>query len=214
MNLKLEYSASVRGTVTYDKTNQPVEGLLIGIQGHKTSSWVQTISDQHGQFELNDINPEGCNLLAIFDDAGTGEPPDWTAKAVEIERLRPGEVKENVELILTKGGIVKGRVIDAKGIPLQGVDIAFYSTARPRSGAACQSTSSTKNGTWAYRFPPGEVYVYVRTNISGPSWSRLDYTLHLKEGEVINDIDFKLSRELPQNSPYRATMINPNVQGG
>ncbi len=99
---------------------------------------------------------------------------------------------------------MRGKVTDAKGNPLHGIAIAFYSSARPRSSAACQVTQTAKDGSWSYRFPPGEVYAYVQTNApQGASWSTYSYTKKVKEGQEIKNIDFKLDRELPENSPYR-----------
>ena len=87
---------------------------------------------------------------------------------------------------------------DAAGKPIPGADVAFYSEARPRSGGACEVVYTDKDGNWAYRFPPGEVYVYIRERVAGGHWSKNDYTLQLSQGQTIDDIDFKLSIESPR----------------
>jgi len=208
IEIRLQQGTILRGAAFYETSGKPATGLKIRTQGLKTRSWSQTTSDQAGRFELRDILPESCNLFAEFDPVEPGQTPEWAVAAIEIETLRPGEVKDNLKFILTKGGIIRGNVADSMGHPLQNVDIAFYSAARLRSGAACQYTHTAENGTWSYRFPPGEVYIYIREKISGGNWSHSDYTLQLKEGQTIDNIDFVLNHEVSENSPYRGT-TNP-----
>jgi hypothetical protein len=89
------------------------------------------------------------------------------------------------------------------GYRLQGIDIAFYSAARPQPGAACQVIYTASDGTWSYRFPPGEVYIYVRTSIPSASWRRPTYRYNVVAGRTIENVDFVLNQAVPENSRYR-----------
>ncbi len=202
LEINLEPDAVLRGRVVYEDNDKPAVGFRLGVQT-KSAHWVDTETDARGRFELRGFKPEALNLLPLLARSEPGQSPEWTAAAVEIDSLESGEVKEDIKIVLTKGGVIRGEVKDAKGHPLTGVDIAFYSAARPRSGAACQSVLTAKDGSWAHRFPPGDVYVYIRNNIPQRRWSRQNYTLQIEKGQVIGGIDFILDGEAPADSPYR-----------
>ncbi len=207
IEFKLKKAVTLIGTLTYEDSGRPAPGLRIATQSHKASQWAETRTDQAGRFRLEGVSPNPSNLLVIEDDLERDSLPQWTAAAIVFDDLKEGETRSGIRLVLTKGGIIRGKAVDAEGNPLHGIDIAFYSAARPRPGAACQSTLTVKDGTWAYRFPPGEVYVYIRTTIPEGKWSRKIYNLHLNDGQVIDNIDFELSQVVPENSPYRRDII-------
>jgi protocatechuate 3,4-dioxygenase beta subunit len=177
--------------------------VRIATQSHKKSHWAETRTDQEGHFKLEGVSPNPCNLLVMQEHSERDSLPQWTALAIQFHNLHEGETRRGIRLVLTKGGIIRGRAVDAQGNPLHGIDIAFYSAARPRSGAACQSILTAKDGTWAFRFPPGDVYVYIRTTIPEGKWSKKIYNLHIDDGQVIENIDFELNNVVPENSPYR-----------
>ncbi|NVL91107.1 MAG: carboxypeptidase regulatory-like domain-containing protein [Desulfobacterales bacterium] len=203
IEFKLQKAVTLCGTLTYDDSGRPAPGLKIMTQSHKRSQWAKTRTDLTGRFELEGVSPNPCNLLVFQENSGKDSLPKWTAAAIEFDDLQEGETRSDIRLVLTKGGIIRGKAVDAEGNPLYGIDIAFYSAARPRSGGSCQATNTAKDGSWAYRFPPGEVYVYIRTTIPEGNWSRKSYTLLLDDGQEIDDIDFELSRVVSENSPYR-----------
>jgi len=203
--LEMQREVILRGSAVYEDTREPISGLMVCTQGHETSAWSQAVTREDGRFELLGVAAEACNLFAVFECPCRDAMPEWTATAVEVRDLKPGEVRENIEVIATRGGIIAGRVSDRKGNPLEAIDIAFYSAARPRTGAACQVTFSREDGSWSYRFPPGQVYVYVRTYILRSPWMTPFYDLSVAAGQSIEDIDFTLSREAPPDSPYLGT---------
>jgi len=203
VEFKLQKAVTLIGTLAYEGSGRPAPGLRVATQSHKTSHSVETWTDQAGRFKLEGVSPNPCNLLVVQDDSEKDSLPEWTAAAIQFDDLQEGETRSDIRLVLTKGGIIRGKVIDVEGNPLHGIDIAFYSAARPRPGAACQSINTAKDGSWAYRFPPGDVFVYIRTKVPEGSWSRKIYNLHLNDGREVEDIDFELNRVLPENSPYR-----------
>jgi protocatechuate 3,4-dioxygenase beta subunit len=205
VEIELEREVILRGVAVHEQTGEPVAGLEVSTQGIKTSAWASTSTDEKGCFELRAITPEPTNLLATLRPPVPGAAPEWAVSAIVLDELEPGDVKSDLKLVLTKGGVIRGKVTDAAGHPLRGIDdIAFYSAARPREGAACQTCETGEDGTWAYRFPPGEVYVYIRSDIPGGTWSQHSYTLQLEAGETMEGIDFKLDREVPADSPHRS----------
>jgi len=199
---ELQREVILRGSAVYEGTRKPVSGLMICTQGHQTSAVSQTVTGENGRFELLGVAAEPCNLFAIFECPRRDAMPAWTAAAIQIEGFKPGDIREDIEVVATKGGIIAGKVTDRKDNPLKGIDIAFYSAARPSTGAACESTLSGEDGSWSYRFPPGQVHVYIRTHIPRSAWMTPLYDLSLDAGQTIEDVNFTLNREVPPDSPY------------
>ncbi len=201
--ITLQRAVTLRGTVVYESTGKGAPTIRVATQAHKRSEWSETTTNEAGQFELTGVSPVPCNLLVMVDNPAQDAMPEWTAAALRLDDLQPGETRDDLRLTLTKGNIVRGRATDAHGYPLQGIDIAFYSAARPRPGAACQGIYTAPDGTWSYRFPPGEVYIYVRTGIPGVSWRTPRYTYNAVAGRTIENVDFVLNQAIPENSRYR-----------
>jgi len=210
LKITLHHGVTLRGSIVYEDAGKPAKGIRVETQAHEKADahgpagWAEATTDDAGQFELKGVSPTPCNVLVMLDGPEKDVMPDWAATAVSFDALRPGETRDGIKLVLTKGGIIRGKVTDAGGHPLKGIDIAFYSTARPESGAACQYILSRADGTWAYRFPPGGVYVYIRTSFSGSHWQTKDYRHTLTAGQIINGVDFTLDQTLPESSPYRS----------
>lgn len=202
IEVKLQRAATLRGVVVYEDTNQPAAGVKVRV--HSEHNWARAATATDGRFEIIGVNPESCRIVFAHKDSGEGSLSEWTAPAVEIKSLDPGEVKDDLRMVLTKGGVIGGRAMDAKGNPLGGVLIAFYSAAGPRSKGTSwiDYIDTLADGSWSYRFPPGQVHAFVNTNDLG-TWSKSEYMLDLKKGQMVDNLDFTLSEEVPENSPYR-----------
>ena len=204
---RLQRAVTLRGTVVYEGTNQPAPDLRVTLQGQSNGAWSKDWTDAEGRFEMTDVRPVPCNLMVTPNDPLADTIPDWTVQAISLDDLEPGETREDLRLVLTKGGIVRGRVVDAEGHPLQGIDIGLHSAARPRSSGTIQGTSTGPDGTWAYRLPPGEVYAYIGMRRDDWSWQPESRTVSLRAGQTIDAVDFQLGQTLPLNSPYRAKPV-------
>jgi beta-lactamase regulating signal transducer with metallopeptidase domain len=204
--ITLQKAVTLRGTVVYEGTGRPAPGIRVGTQAQRGGEWSETVTDPQGRFEMTDVFPASCNLLVMVDRPSGDMTREWTAAAIRLDDLRPGEIRDGLRLVLTKGEIIRGRVTDSQGHPLKGIDIAFYSAARPRSGAACQSILTAEDGTWAHRFPPGEVYIYIRTNLPGAGWRRGNYTYNLTAGRTIENVDFVSNQAISEDSPHRGVL--------
>ncbi len=174
------------------------------MQGQSNGAWSEAHTNSEGRFEGTSVRPAPCNLMVLLKGPAEDRMPDWTAQAINLDDLKPGEIREGLQLVLTKGGIVRGTVVDAAGHPLQGIGISLHSTARPRSSGAIQSTSTGEDGTWTYRLPPGRVYAYIGMRRDDWTWQSEEHTLTLSAGQTIDGIDFQLTQALPEDSPYRA----------
>jgi len=212
LTIALARAAVLRGTITYEGSGKPAAGVMVAVQGRETSSWSQAISDSAGRFELDDVRPEPGNLKVLLRHERTAMP-EWTAKTLVFDQLKPGQKVDDLKVTLTKGGVIRGRITDGLGRPLKGANVAFYSAARPRAGTGCQSVYSADDGTWAFRFPPGEVYLYVsgrNPDLPG-NWKEGSKAVQLKAGQTL-ECDFQLNDALPDDSPFRATPVAPATQ--
>ncbi len=214
LKIVLKRGVTLRGTVVYEDAGKPAQYLRVGTQEHRGAAWSQALTDQAGRFELKNVSPTPCNLLVMVDEPNVYTVPDWTAAAITFRDLQPGQMRDGLSLILTKGGLVRGKATDSQGHPLKGIDIGFYSAARPESGAECQYILTHPDGTWMYRFPPGEVTIYIRTKLSDGAWQRERYQYALGTGQVIDGVDFTLDQAVPADSRYRKGTVATTGQMG
>ena len=221
----VQRAVTLRGVVVYEGSNEPAADIRVGAQGWqyvwqwKTGTradrrfdpraclaWSETRTDANGRFEMTDVRPSVCDLVVVPDVSPREAMPDWVARAITLEDLEPGETREDLRLVLTKGGIVRGRVVDAEGNPLQRINVRLDSPARILDEAgACVETR--EDGTWAYRFPPGEVRAFMTMRREGWGWQPEDRTVTLSVGQTISDVDFQHTCALPEDSPYRAKPV-------
>ncbi len=196
---------TLRGIVVYEGTGEPAGAIRLLAQPTEHGNGSEAVTDARGRFEMTGVNPAPCNLMALLESPARDAMPEWTAAAIQLNDLKPGETRDGLRLVLTKGDIIRGRVTDSQGHPLKGIDIGLHSAARPRSGAAVQSVLTASDGTWACRFPPGEVSIHIRTDLPGASWRRKVCIYDLAAGETIENADFMLNEAVPESSRYRGT---------
>jgi beta-lactamase regulating signal transducer with metallopeptidase domain/protocatechuate 3,4-dioxygenase beta subunit/peroxiredoxin len=222
----LQRAVTLRGTVVYEDTNEPAADIWVGAQGWKYVSqwktgthadrrfdprasltWSETRTDANGRFEMTDVRPIACDLVVVPDVSSWEAIPEWVAQAITFEDLEPGETREDLRLVLTKGGIVRGRVVDAEGNPLQGINVRLDSTAHILLDGAGAFVETKEDGTWAYRFPPGEVRAFMTMRREGWGWQPEDRTVTLSIGQTIDSVNFQLTCALPPKSPHRAKPV-------
>jgi hypothetical protein len=119
-----------------------------------------------------------------------------TAAAVEGVRVKEGDHVAGVDLALTPGALVQGKVTSAAGTPVAGALVASYGPARPKSGAACQNIRTAADGTYTMRLPAGHSKLYYQGNAPGFSFNDVqpkNREIDLQEGETKTGQDFVLT---------------------
>jgi beta-lactamase regulating signal transducer with metallopeptidase domain len=162
--------------VLYQDSRQP------GVASHGANFRTNRISTgPDGQFVIDGLSPGTINVIVY----GTGEAETWTYRAAQDVALRSGETAE-VALELIRGVEVEGKVVlHGVGSSVAGADVGVYGPFRPRTSAMTRGAKSGANGTYHYRLPPGETYLYVMgpppgfTRLPGEGSSR---TVNIPEG--------------------------------
>jgi RNA polymerase sigma factor (sigma-70 family) len=161
----LEDAGGIGGTVIDSITKQPVRGARVGAQllEHRDrilgGAWGDATSDARGQFLIGGLQPGVYNL--IFMESPKGKM--FVARAVEGVRVKAGE-DARADLQLIKGRAIRGTAIDSVvNKPMAGAPILYYSLSHPRSGPACESTTSDEQGHFEMFVPPGPAFVYIGT---------------------------------------------------
>ncbi len=126
----LEPGAVIEGVVVERATGRPIEGARVlpfreegtYFENFLPRWFVAKKTDVEGRFRVAG--------LAAGDVTVTVSHPRYVETKFELERLAPGEARLDVVIPLVAGGTIDGRVIDARGAPVCGVDVMVESRDR------------------------------------------------------------------------------------
>lgn len=106
------------------------------------------VSDVDGTFAAWPVAPGRVRALVRH--------PDYVEGASEAVLLGPG-VEKTVRIVLSGGGTLEGRVVDARGYPVEGARIDLLAA----KGTLERTTFSEGDGHFAFTAVPREVILYV-----------------------------------------------------
>lgn len=114
-----EPTGSISGRVTLGDKPAPGVTVLLASpdSGPIDKPLPQTTTDEDGHFQLTHI-PAGNYLVQTFTPAFVGPSDEMRGRAGKVINLSEGEAVEDIDIALTRGGVITGRVIDANGQPL------------------------------------------------------------------------------------------------
>ena len=169
-------TARIRGRVT-DDHGLPLRRAAVVAVGRESRRPRTALTDPDGRFELTDLPggtyevraSKGGYVAQVFGQRGSrgqGRPID----------LGNGQVIEKIELTLSRGGVVTGRVVDEFGEPMADASVTAvrYTTigGRKRLVPAGRTAQTDDLGQFrVFGLPPGEYYVSARVRsptIGGP----------------------------------------------
>jgi RNA polymerase sigma factor (sigma-70 family) len=161
----LKDAGGIAGTVVDSITKQPISGAHVAAQrvefhdGILGGAWGEATSDARGEFLVGGLAPGVYNLLF----SGSPGGKELVARAVEGVRVKAGE-DARADLAVAKGRRLSGTASDSVlNKPIAGAPIGCYSSSHPRSGPACQTTTTDEQGHFELFVPPGPVFVYIAT---------------------------------------------------
>ena len=166
-----EPAGTIHGRVVEAATGKTMQGAVIVAQAIVQDSGRRSVStgvsDNDGEYTFRSLNPGFWNVFVELPSK-----PTWTAAAVDNLDVKPGETAR-ADFRMEPGRLLSGKVIDAaSGRPLPGVNVGYYGSARPSSGAACMMVESDAAGQFQFHVPPGETRVYVAEPQDGEQASR------------------------------------------
>jgi RNA polymerase sigma factor (sigma-70 family) len=184
--IKLKPEARIEGKVTFDDTGKPAKGIAIHIQGiHPTQDYGDAITDENGYYKITNLN---TGQFVIMLAPGNEE---WTAIAREYVKIAEGETIKDVDLKLTKGVMITGKVMEKDtNKPISNVWIGMYDSAHPQSQDSNQSCNTDKDGNFSLRAAPGKAKFYLSSPQGYEPVSQVEKTIDVTEGHAISDVNF------------------------
>ncbi len=162
VTMALEPARILVGRVTYADTGKPAHHARVGIsiQGDDgTSTWAGDIeTDAEGRFRLN----PGAGPRYWF----TAFPPEREPYLNIQQKLEwpKGAIEHSVDLRLTRGVLVRGRVTEeGSGKPVAGARVGYYSNPDYdlQSGARNTRAATAADGSFQLGVMPGPGYLTV-----------------------------------------------------
>jgi len=156
---KRDSSASISGRVTNSAMGAPILHAHVSLWGDRQRYGALTGVD--GRFSITQL-PGGQYLVSV-DAPGFQSPPSFWDVPTNRLALRPTERKDDFNLTLTPFGAISGRVIDAEGLPRQGMAISALSVEGVTEGGI-----SDPDGQYRIsNLPPGKYRVQAAPGSSG-----------------------------------------------
>ena len=167
IDIVLQPAAAISGVVTYHD-GRPAPGVPVRLQGvpdrdqdreNDPTSWAEAVTDEEGRYRLTSLRAGQYNVWPTASGL--------TAVALDSFEVNAGQSREAPKLLLTGGGFLSGRLIDADtgdNVDLadeEHVSVGIYGPSRPRSGAAIDGGRVEADGSFRFRLPPGRHYVYL-----------------------------------------------------
>jgi len=138
----------IKGRVTYVETGAPAAGVPLQAQGRAGNTVYGThraTTDEDGHYSL-----DGLRAAEYRVQLSTQHTIEWTTLGKKGIKLAAGETKDGVNLVLIKGGIICGKVVEAG----TGEPVAGASVCASASGALHLATTGA-DGSFRLRCPPG-----------------------------------------------------------
>lgn len=110
-------SGSISGQVTKD--GKPAAGVSVVMAPPNSAATAdaRTTTDEAGRFQLTHV-PAGRYLIQALAPAFIGPKYQMSVRDGKAINLADGETVEGIDIALTRGGVITGKVIDANGQPL------------------------------------------------------------------------------------------------
>ncbi len=147
-------TGSVAGVVIDEKSGDRVAKAVVILRRDQEGG-IGEITSADGKFTLRDVDP-GTYVLAVERDGYVVAPGQ--SQTVNVQA---GQITSEVKLKLLRTGAISGRILDADGDPISGVNVVL-SAVRARKGARSATAYATTNDRGEYRafhIAPGEYRV-------------------------------------------------------
>lgn len=200
IEITLDKESRVSGIVE-TPDGRPAAGMKIKLQispkvsfekplmGYQSS--FRTETDAAGHFLLQGL-PEVKMMLYVEDPKG-----HWVFRPLQNVSMPPPEMRTVFDCRMEHGMMVRGRVLDPEGKPLQGADVSAVADANFQAYLGHSRTDA--NGRYQFHLPAGHAELYLSGLPQGFAYPNPDTfkTLELKAGES--------ELQIPDFTVHRAT---------
>jgi Carboxypeptidase regulatory-like domain len=156
-------TARLRGRVVATDSAAPIRRAIVRLVSPRDGSWVAT-TDNDGRYEFPDL-PAGRFMVtatkAGFVTTGGGQATE--SGPGRIIELLAGQVLDNIDIRLSRGGVITGRISDELGDPMIDVYVQAFRTDYMqgiRRLSEFRTVQSNDIGQFRfYGLPPGRYYI-------------------------------------------------------
>ncbi|RYG33528.1 hypothetical protein EON81_17935, partial [bacterium] len=186
--VRLQKSAKIAGRVLW--RGKGIPGSLISIDkiGAPGPNYFSTTSDPDGSYRIGGLAPGHYNLSLI--PRNRRQP--WIARGFSKIRIAEGQFKKGVDFVGESGGVITGRVLNAKGKPISGLELVLnHGYVIEKDQFLMMSDVTDKNGRYEIRVPPGHYPIeVVRSNLPKGTGPFPSSKVTVKTGRT-SEVNFK-----------------------
>ena len=155
-------------------------------------------SKADGTFEMLLPASHDCPYNLVAHDGGYGQWRGWANGVAQPIRTKPGEEIKDVELRLTRPGVVRGKVVDGAGNPVAGREVRASAFDRLENRYYDPTTKTGRDGAFELKFVrPGKQYIQA-----APFWldakeapAGTSIIVDVPAGGVVNDLRLEAGRD-------------------
>ncbi|MEM7168124.1 MAG: sigma-70 family RNA polymerase sigma factor [Planctomycetota bacterium] len=186
--LRLYAGGALVGHVLDRATREPVANAVVRAAAQGALNSREVVSDGNGAFRLDGLSVAPLSSEITWRATGYLAPPRVNPNRV---RVASAEVREGYVLLIDRGAVLRGRVVNEAGEPVGGA--AVHLLARRTSGS--QSVTANAAGQYELAVPPGQYHVRATSGtavlVAGPfdiDWSGWDRDLTLSAGARVSGV--------------------------
>ena len=203
-------TSTLRGTVIGAGTSVPVPDVELSLfTAGAPGTRIRTTTDAQGTFIFENLAAGKYTLQANregFFTSPNGSPLPSIVATVPVDASR----SHQVFITLIAGALVRGRITDAQGLPLAGVQMSAmklqYEDGRPVFAVGTPPVATNDRGEYRIAWlPPGEYYLRAEYSNSEQSFARRTYfpgtigwlsavPLMIRGGEKLEGTDLAIPR--------------------
>ena len=234
--VELSRAGGLTGLVIDTVTGEPAAGVRVGAQSttypvrpdgtpdfgrmNEVNGWGEAVTDASGRYAISPLPPTTYNLLPL------GVPPSRAAAALTAVPVAPGAPTEAGPVRLVRGGVLRGRFLNADGEPIArasyrrddsfggdppadppewtDLSVGLHGPSRPKLlGAAVESAEVGPDGRFEFRVPPGRQFPYMMSGSAAAEWVPepwMESGVVVGPGETI-EITFRVQGAGPNPGP-------------
>ena len=161
-------AAVIRGYVTASGSGTPIRRAQVRASSMEMRGGGVTNTDAEGRFEIKELPAGRYQITATKGGYVTGifgqRRPDEPGTPID---LADGQIAEKVSFVLSRGGVISGRIVDDGGEPVSGTQVGalryrYMGGSRRLMNAPAEGSTDRTDDQGNFRLfglPPGDYYV-------------------------------------------------------